>query len=79
MSNLIKEPWSRIDIIKTIANAAGEQFSKNYNVQWLDVFIVLIWTINFHLRFIRFAKKERFIILFRLYLMRYVEKCHTRV
>ena len=44
MSNLIKEPWSRIDIIKTIANAAGEQFSKNYNVQWLDVFIVLIWT-----------------------------------
>ena len=44
MSNLIKEPWSRIDIIKTIANAAGEQFSKNYNIQWLDVFIVLIWT-----------------------------------
>jgi len=47
MSNLIKEPFSRLGAVKTLANQVGEEFTKDYNLQILDVAIVLGWTFVF--------------------------------
>ncbi|MDO5607672.1 MAG: ABC transporter permease subunit [Capnocytophaga sp.] len=48
MSNLIKEPFTRLSAINEAANQiGGELFVKDYSVQWLDVLIVLGWTAVF--------------------------------
>lgn len=47
MSNLIKEPGSRLDAVKTVAKQVGEDLSKDFSVQPLDIVIVLIWTFIF--------------------------------
>ncbi|MDP3312488.1 ABC transporter permease [Lutibacter sp.] len=47
MSNLIKEPFTRLSAVKTVAKQVGEDLSKDFSVQYLDVIIVLIWTIIF--------------------------------
>lgn len=47
MSNLIKEPFTRLGAVKSVANQVGEQFNKNHDVQILDVLIVLAWTFIF--------------------------------
>ncbi|MFY0631368.1 MAG: ABC transporter permease [Flavobacteriaceae bacterium] len=47
MSNLIKEPVSRLGPVRTAANQLGEQFNKSYDVQIFDVLIVSIWTFIF--------------------------------
>ena len=43
MSNLIKEPGSKLGVVKTIASQMGE-FKKNYDVEFLDISIVSVWT-----------------------------------
>ncbi len=47
MANLVKEPFSRLGAVQSAANQLGEAFSKNYDVQWLTVLIVLVWTALF--------------------------------
>lgn len=47
MSNLIKEPFTRLSGIKTIADQLGEEFAKDYNVHLLQLGIVLFWTAFF--------------------------------
>ncbi len=47
MSNLIKEPFTRLGAVQSAANQLGENFDKNYDVQSLTVLIVLIWTALF--------------------------------
>jgi len=47
MSNLIKEPFSRLGAVQSAANQLGESFDKNYNVELLTVGIVLVWTFLF--------------------------------
>ena len=47
MSNLIKEPFTRLGAVQSAANQLGESFDKNYEVQTLTVAIVLIWTALF--------------------------------
>jgi len=44
MSNLIKEPFTRLSAVKTVAKQVGENLSKDFSVQPLDILIVLIWT-----------------------------------
>ncbi|WP_452596912.1 ABC transporter permease [Pontimicrobium sp. MEBiC01747] len=44
MSNLIKEPFSRLGAVKEIANQVGEQFNFDYAVHWYQILIVLAWT-----------------------------------
>lgn len=44
MSNLIKEPLTRLGAVKSIANQIGEDLTKDFSVQFTDVFIVLAWT-----------------------------------
>ncbi|MDG1329484.1 MAG: ABC transporter permease subunit, partial [Flavobacteriaceae bacterium] len=47
MSNLIKEPFSRLGAVQTAANQLGEAFDKDYSVQSLTVIIVMVWTFLF--------------------------------
>lgn len=44
MSNLIKEPFTRLSAVKTVAKQVGEDLSKDFSVQPLDILIVLVWT-----------------------------------
>lgn len=47
MANLIKEPFSRLGAVKTVANQVGETFDKSYDVEFSSVAIVSIWTFLF--------------------------------
>ena len=47
MSNLIKEPVTRLGAVKTVAKQVGEDLSKDFSVQPKDILIVLIWTAIF--------------------------------
>lgn len=47
MMNLIKEPFTRFNAVKTAANQLGEQVVKDFSVQPKDVIIVILWTIIF--------------------------------
>lgn len=47
MSNLIKEPFTRLSAVKTVAKQVGEDLSKDFSVQPKDIIIVLIWTAFF--------------------------------
>lgn len=47
MSNLIIEPFSRLSVIKAIGTQIGVENTKDYDVHYLPIFIVLIWTFLF--------------------------------
>lgn len=47
MSNLIKEPFSKLGAIRSAANTMGEAFTKSYDVEFLTILIVLFWTFIF--------------------------------
>lgn len=43
MSNLIKEPFTRFNAVKTAAKQLGETIEKDFSVQYIDLLIVVIW------------------------------------
>lgn len=47
MANLIKEPFTRFSAVQSLTNQLGEDLSKDYSVQLLDVLIVSGWTFIF--------------------------------
>jgi ABC-type transport system involved in multi-copper enzyme maturation permease subunit len=47
MANLIKEPFSRLGAVRSVANQIGENFTKSYDVSFSSIFIVSIWTFIF--------------------------------
>jgi ABC-type transport system involved in multi-copper enzyme maturation permease subunit len=47
MSNLIKEPFTRLGAVQSAANQLGEAFTKNYDVEWHTILINLVWTALF--------------------------------
>jgi len=47
MANLIKEPFSRIGAVKSVANQIGETFVKSYAVDFSTILVVLVWTFAF--------------------------------
>ncbi|OSY88385.1 excinuclease ABC subunit B [Tenacibaculum holothuriorum] len=47
MANLIKEPFTRLGAVKSVANQIGENFTKDYSVNLLNILIVLFWTFIF--------------------------------
>lgn len=47
MSNLVKEPFTRLGAVKTVAKQVGENLSKDFSVHTIDIFIVLCWTALF--------------------------------
>lgn len=44
MSNLIKEPFRRMNLVKAGAQSFGANVSYDYNIHWYEVLIALIWT-----------------------------------
>jgi hypothetical protein len=47
MWNLIKEPFSRLGAVQSVANQIGEEIALNYRVHWYEILIVLVWTCIF--------------------------------
>ncbi len=47
MTNLIKEPFSKLGVVRSAANTMGEAFTKSYDVEFLAILIVLFWTFIF--------------------------------
>ena len=47
MWNLIDEPFSRLNAVKTIASQIGEDISSDYSVHFYEIAIVLGWTALF--------------------------------
>ena len=47
MFNLIKEPFTRLDAVQTVANQVGEKLTMNYQTHWYEILIVLAWTAIF--------------------------------
>ncbi len=47
MANLIKEPFTRLGAVKSVANQIGENFTKDYSVSYINIAIVLFWTFIF--------------------------------
>ncbi len=47
MANTIKEPFSRLGAVKTLASQIGEEITKDFSVQYTDLLIVSLWTLVF--------------------------------
>ncbi|MEY2703214.1 MAG: hypothetical protein RLY43_1852 [Bacteroidota bacterium] len=47
MNNLIVEPWTRLKAVKTISSQIGEEITKQYDVTFTNVLIVIGWTLIF--------------------------------
>ncbi|MDP2060749.1 MAG: ABC transporter permease subunit, partial [Flavobacteriaceae bacterium] len=58
MSNLIKEPFTRLSGIKSLANQVGESFNKDYSIHFYQLLIVAIWTFIFVYLSYRLLKKR---------------------
>lgn len=59
MSNLIKEPFTRLNVIKNIEETIGGQANiKNYGVHWYSMLIVIIWIVIFVLMSYKILQKR---------------------
>ena len=58
MSNLIKEPFTRFSIVKSIGSQIGVNNIKDYSVHWYDIAIVLSWTVIFMLMSFKLLEKR---------------------
>ncbi len=47
ISNLIKEPFSRLNAVQTAASQIGSHLDKDYGIHWYQLMIVILWTIIF--------------------------------
>lgn len=47
MSNLIKEPFTRLSAVQSVANQIGEKFNFDYAIHWYEIVIVMGWTALF--------------------------------
>lgn len=47
MFNLIKEPFTRLEAVQSVADQVGETINLNYHVHWYEILIVLSWTAIF--------------------------------
>lgn len=47
MSNLVVEPFSRLNVIQTAASQIGSELDKDYSVHWYQLLIVIVWTLIF--------------------------------
>ncbi len=47
MNNLIKEPFTRLGGVQSIASQVGEDITKSYDVTFLNIAIVSVWTFLF--------------------------------
>ncbi|WP_282179522.1 ABC transporter permease [Maribacter stanieri] len=47
MFNLIKEPFSRLGAVQSVANQMGEQLALDYYIHWYEIVIVVAWIVIF--------------------------------
>ncbi len=47
MANLVKEPFTRLSAVKSVAQQVGEELIKDYSVHWYEIAIVSVWTFLF--------------------------------
>ncbi len=47
MTNLIKEPFTSLNAVKSVAKQVGENLSKDVDVHWYQILIVSVWTFIF--------------------------------
>ena len=58
MSNLIKEPFSRLSAVQTAATQIGSEIEKDYGIHWYQLIIVVIWTAIFVFLSFKLLKKR---------------------
>jgi len=59
MFNLIKEPFSRLSAVQTVADQIGEELALDYHVQLYEILIVIGWTAIFvYLSYALLKKRE---------------------
>ena len=58
MFNVLKEPFSRLSAVQSVANQIGEEIALDYNTSLLDMGIVLAWTAIFIWGSYRILKKR---------------------
>ena len=59
MANLIKEPFTRLGAVRSVANQIGETFTKSYAVDFSTIVIVSVWTFIFiYLSFVLLKKRD---------------------
>ena len=58
MSNLVREPFSRLSAVRNLADQVGEQMTKNTDVQLLDMLIVSAWCFIFYALTYRLLKRR---------------------
>jgi ABC-type transport system involved in multi-copper enzyme maturation permease subunit len=58
MSNLVREPFSRLSAVRNLADQVGEQMTKNTEVQLLDMLIVSAWCFIFYALTYRLLKRR---------------------
>lgn len=47
MSNLLVEPFSRLNAVQTAATQIGGELTKDYGIHWYQLLIVIAWTLIF--------------------------------
>jgi len=47
MANLIKEPFTRLNAVQSVAKQVGEDLAKDFSVHFTDIAIVSVWTFIF--------------------------------
>lgn len=47
MSLLVREPFSRLNVIQSAATQLGSEFEKDYGIHWYQLLIAAIWTLIF--------------------------------
>ncbi|MDO6470547.1 ABC transporter permease [Maribacter sp. 1_MG-2023] len=47
MFNLIKEPFSRLGAVQSVANQMGEKLALDYYIHWYEIVIVMAWIVIF--------------------------------
>ncbi len=58
MANLIKEPFTRLNAVQSVAKQVGEDLSKDFSVQYTDIIIVCAWTAIFIFLSYRLLKRR---------------------
>ena len=59
MSNLIVEPFSRLNAVQTAASQIGSELDKDYGIHWYQLLIVTAWTLLFvYMSFILLKKRD---------------------
>jgi hypothetical protein len=47
MFNVLKEPFTRLSAVQSVANQIGEEIALDYGTTFLDMVIVIAWTAIF--------------------------------